>query len=107
MDEDEAKKATKEALERASGREWYWLGRGTADVGRPLTSDQLAKGFIRPIKRWYMHNVCGTITSMSNEQAEKFARVPQAFRDTYCVQCQENRPVDEFIWVDDGSQVGS
>jgi hypothetical protein len=50
---------------------------------------------------------CGTVTSMGRELAETYARDPSFYGATYCVHCQKHLPVEEFVWVDDGTIVGS
>jgi len=50
---------------------------------------------------------CGTITSMGQAIAETYARSPHFYGATYCVGCQKHLPVGEFVWVDDGTIVGS
>ena len=52
-------------------------------------------------------NGCKTITTMASEIAETYARQPGFYGYTYCCGCQKHLPVAEFIWVDDGSVVGS
>ncbi len=50
---------------------------------------------------------CGTTTTMSQAIAETYARQPSFYGATYCVFCQMHKPVAEFVWVDDGTLVGS
>lgn len=50
---------------------------------------------------------CGVVTNMSLALAETYAREPGFYGTTYCVGCQMHRPVEEFVWVPDGSVVGS
>ena len=50
---------------------------------------------------------CGGITTMGLELCETYARNPKFYGSTYCCQCQMHRPVEEFIWIDDGAVVGS
>lgn len=50
---------------------------------------------------------CGTVTTMGQAIAETYARDPNFYGATYCVHCQKHLPVDEFVWVDDGTPVGS
>jgi hypothetical protein len=71
-----------------------------------LSADERAKGFIRPVRRSYVHTGgCGGLTTMSRAIAETYARNPHFYGSTYCVGCGMHRPVGadgEFIW-DDGS----
>ena len=74
-----------------------------------LSDEELAKGFVRPVRRSYVHLVCGTVTSMAQEIAETYARTPRFYGATYCVRCQRHLPVGEdgeFVW-DDGTKVGT
>lgn len=72
-----------------------------------LSDEELAKGFIRPVRQTYVHT-CGVTTTMSQKLAETYAREPHFYGFTYCVGCSKHLPVGEFTW-DDGtdSKVGS
>lgn len=73
-----------------------------------LSPEELAKGFVRPLRDVYRHTVCGTDTRMSYELAATYARNPGFYGLTYCVQCRKHRPVGaagEFVWLD-GTKVG-
>lgn len=90
------------------------LGWGADDTPRPqqevylvLTEEERAKGFVRPVRRTYLHNECKTVTTMGQAIAETYARDPKFYGSTYCVHCQKHRPVSEFVWADDGTVVGS
>lgn len=50
---------------------------------------------------------CGTVTTMNQAIAETYAREPHFYGATYCVFCQMHLPVNEFVWTDDGTIVGS
>jgi hypothetical protein len=81
-----------------------------ADVYLVLSDTERAKGFVRPVRRAYQHLVCGSVTTMSVALAETYARSPGFYGATYCVSCSRHRPVGEdgeFVWVDDGSKVGT
>lgn len=89
-----------------------------------LSDEERAKGFVRPVRRKYVHHFmldgtplptvltslagvggCGAVTTMATSIAETYARDPQFYGSTYCVGCQMHRPVGdrgEFTW-DDGS----
>ena len=74
-----------------------------------LAEEERAKGFIRPVRRTYVHEKCGVATMMSQTIAETYARDPYFYSGTFCVGCGAHFPVGpdgEFIW-DDGSKVGS
>lgn len=73
-----------------------------------LSPEERAKGFVRPVRRSYTHaSGCGGVTTMGQALAETYARDPKFYGATYCAVCMKHRPVDEFVWVDDGSLVGS
>lgn len=73
-----------------------------------LSKEERAKGFVRPVRRTYVHKKCGVATSMGNALSETYARDPKFYGSTFCVgsQCRTHFPVEEFNW-DDGSVVGS
>lgn len=74
-----------------------------------LAPDEIEKGFVRPVRRSYRHTSCGSITSMSREIAETYARDPKFYGSTFCAHCMAHYPVGEhgnFVWLDD-SKVGS
>lgn len=70
-----------------------------------------AAGFVRPVRRSYVHDVCGAVTTMGQAIAETYARNPQFYGATYCTACCMHRPVGpdgEFTWADgSGEKVGS
>lgn len=73
-----------------------------------LSKAELAKGFVRPVRRKYRHTIgCGVVTTMSQTIAETYARQPGFYGATYCAGCRMHRPVGEFVWDSDGSVVGS
>ena len=80
--------------------EEYKQGEGINPRGRYWTQEQLdnvGKG-------------CGTVTSMGASIAEIYARDPGFYSGTFCVRCGKHFPVGksgEFVWLDDGTRVGS
>lgn len=78
-----------------------------AEVYVVLSPEELAKGFVRPVRRSYIHTVCGSLTTMGDTLSETYARDPKFYGATYCVHCQMHRPVGEFMWEADGQVVGS
>lgn len=77
----------------------YWI----------LSAEERAKGFIRPVRRSYIHEKCGTLTTMAQSIAETYARDPHFYGGTFCVACKNHFPVGvegEFVW-EDGSKVGT
>lgn len=76
-----------------------------ADAYLVLSDEERAKGFVRPVRRSYVHATCGAVTTMGLAIAETYARNPTFYGATFCVRCSMHRPVGEtgeFVW-DDGS----
>jgi hypothetical protein len=71
-----------------------------------LAEEERAKGFVRPVRRTYVHSKCGSATTMGQTIAETYARDPSFYSGTFCVACQRHLPLSEFVW-DDGSGVGT
>lgn len=73
-----------------------------------LSEEERAKGWVRPYRDTYVHDICGVATHMGRELSETYARDPKFYSHTYCVgsKCQSHFPVSEFKW-DDGEIVGS
>ena len=91
-----------------------------------LCPNERAKGFVRPVRKSYVHvgkvpegekleypyrkiypRGCGTRTTMSDSIAETYARDPKFYSGTFCCSCMEHRPLDEFVWEGTTEQVGS
>lgn len=74
-----------------------------AEVYLVLSPDELAKGYVRPLRTSYWHTVCGGVTTMNEAIAATYAANPRFYGATYCCHCQVHRPVGEhgeFHWVD-------
>lgn len=74
-----------------------------------LSEEERAKGFVRPVRRTYIHEKCGAATTMVQAIAETYARTPTFYGATYCCSCRRHLPVGasgEFVW-EDGSKVGT
>lgn len=74
-----------------------------APVYLVLSDEERARGFVRPVRRTYWHETCGTTTTMGVAIAETYARDPVFYGSTYCVACGQHRPVGpggEFYWHD-------
>lgn len=50
-----------------------------------LCPDERAKGFVRPVRRTYIHKTCRTSTTMGLALAETYARDPYFYGGTFCV----------------------
>ena len=100
---------------------------GQAPVYLVLPKAERDKGFIRPLRRTYVHmrdegevstrktdfiydkstaGCGGVATSMGLALSETYARDPKFYGYTFCTGCRTHRPVSEFDW-DDGTVVGS
>ena len=74
-----------------------------------LSDAERARGFVRPVRRTYVHQKCGVATTMGQALAETYARDPYFYSGTFCCGCGAHFPVGEegeFVW-DDGSKVGT
>ena len=74
-----------------------------------LSDAERAKGFVRPLRVTYVHDLCGTQTTMGARIAETYARDPHFYGGTFCVRCRAHFPIGEngdFYWLD-GSKVGT
>lgn len=79
-----------------------------AEVYLVLSEEERAKGFVRPLRRSYIHQGgCGATTTMGLALCETYARDPKFYGATYCVSCGMHRPLTEFVWAVDGQVVGS
>jgi hypothetical protein len=72
-----------------------------------LSDEERAKGFVRPVRRSYVHNTCGTPTTMGQAIAETYARNPKFYSGTFCCNCGEHFPLSEFVWAGTKEIVGS
>jgi hypothetical protein len=90
------------------------LGHGIDDKPVPqnevylvLSEEEIKKGFVRPVRRTYVHTACGCATTMNQTIAETYARNPKFYGSTYCVGCQKHLDVSEFTWDGTTEKVGS
>jgi len=76
-----------------------------------LSDEERAKGFVRPVRRSYVHSggekPCHSVTTMTQAIAETYARDPHFYGATYCVACRMHLPVGEFVWDGTSEAVGS
>jgi hypothetical protein len=76
-----------------------------------LSEEERKRGFVRPVRRTYVHKACGVATTMGQALAETYARDPDFYSGTFCVGCGKHFPLADgnggysFNW-DDGSGVG-
>ncbi len=82
--------------------------RDQAETYLVLSDEERAKGFVRPVRRTYVHvDGCGAATTMGLAIAETYARQPDFYGGTYCVGCRMHRPLSEFRWDGTDEVVGS
>ena len=75
-----------------------------------LSEEELAKGFVRPVRTRYTHLACGTTTWMAELLAETYARKPTFYTHTWCGACRDHLPVGpdgEFVWEGTDEKVGT
>lgn len=75
-----------------------------------LSDEERAKGFVRPLRKTYVHQTCGVATTMGLAIAETYARNPHFYGGTYCVGCKNHFPVGEhgqFVWEGTDLKVGT
>jgi len=74
-----------------------------------LTAVERSKGFVKPVRREYIHEKCGTKTSMGLALSETYARDPKFYSGTFCCHCRQHftfgTPDGVFHWLD-GERVG-
>lgn len=58
--------------------------------------------FVQQVRTTYVHEKCGTPTTMTGSLPESVARDPEAYSHTYCAGCQDHVPVEEVHWKEDG-----
>lgn len=78
-----------------------------------LSEEERAKGYVRPLRRSYVHLKCGAVTTMGQAIAETYARDPSFYGGTFCVACGNHFPLrngdgsHNFEWDGDRTPVGS
>ena len=80
-----------------------------------LSPEERAKGFVKPVRRSYIHAYpseldrqigCGAETTMGTALAETYARNPRFYSGTFCVGCKAHFPLNQFIWDGGGELNG-
>ena len=81
-----------------------------------LSTEELAKGYVRPLRRSYVHSNpdstlkpsgCGVKTTMSEKIAQTYARDPKFYQGTYCAGCKMHLANEQFTWDGTDDVVGS
>ena len=65
-----------------------------------LTPEERAKGFVKPVRRTYVHHACGCQTTMGIALAETYARDPNFYTGTFCCVCARHFSLTQFDWLD-------
>lgn len=61
--------------------------------------------FVQPIRDTYVHEDCGSSTTMGSALAESFARDPSQYGKTFCAECGDYYPLSQFTWQGSGQPV--
>lgn len=75
-----------------------------------LSTDERARGFVRPVRNTYVHEKCGGVTTMGRALAETYACDPSFYSGTFCAICRTHFPVGadgEFTWENTNEKVGT
>lgn len=80
---------------------------GLQDTYLVLSEEERAKGFVRPLRRSYLHLTCGGVTTMGLAIAETYARNPGFYGGTFCATCGNHFTLDQFVWDGTDVRVGS
>jgi hypothetical protein len=75
-----------------------------------LSAEERAKGFVRPVRTAYLHERCGSVTTMGLALAETYAREPAFYSGTFCANCRAHFRVGadgEFTWSGTADKVGT
>ena len=65
-----------------------------------LSADERAKGFVKPVRRSYIHNVCASLTTMGRALEETYAHNPRFYSGTFCAGCHKHFNLDQFQFED-------
>lgn len=75
-----------------------------------LSAEERARGFVEPVRCSYVHEKCGSVTTMGLALAETYARQPEFYSGTFCAACRDHFPVGpdgEFVWDKTSQKVGT
>jgi len=72
-----------------------------------LSEAERKKGFVRPVRRSYVHKTCRAVTIMGIALAETYARDPSFYSGTFCAGCRAHFPLEQFLWDGTDEAVGS
>lgn len=75
-----------------------------------MSPEELAQGYVEPVREKYVHTKCGVVTRMPRLCAETYARDPSYYGKTFCCGCGDYFPVGEdgeFVWDGSDQKVGT
>ena len=78
-----------------------------------LSEKEREKEFTQPLRLTYRHVLCENESTMTSAIAETYARDPKFYGATFCCRCGKHLPLRDagetpaFVWVQDGTPVGS
>ena len=55
-----------------------------------LSDEEIARGYVRPVRQSYIHLACGGVTTMDMKIAQTYARDPDFYGGTFCVACGDH-----------------
>jgi len=58
--------------------------------------------FVQPVRKKYIHNDCGEVTTLRDDIAKSIARDPHQYGKTFCANCGGYFEVEHFRWKADG-----
>lgn len=80
--------------------------KGRAEV----SAAERSRGFVKPVRRIYVHDKCGVKTNLSMDMAERFAADPNFYEGAFCDNCRQHfyfgQPGGSFHW-DGGEKLGA
>ncbi len=59
--------------------------------------------FVQPVRRSYVHDDCGGVTTMGDSIAKSVARDPNYYSKTFCAECGDYVDTDTVSWERDGA----
>lgn len=75
-----------------------------------ILPDGQRRDLVRPVRRSYVHEKCGSVTTMAQGIAETYAANPTFYGATFCATCGDHFPVGvdgQFVWDGTTEKVGT
>ncbi len=83
------------------------VGDAIAASSTTLTAEEVASGFVRPLRTRVLHAFCDSTSAVQPHQARDMARDPASWSSCWCLLCGRRLPAKEFTWFPAGEAVGS